>query len=104
MNTTIKAAIAASAITVIAACGSGTGSVITPGSAPSAANFNDPDVLAADVAKTIDAKQTDGSTVDVSCIHVSGTQFTCIGVWSDDTPNDTATVTVSADGLSWISS
>lgn len=107
IRTIIKTAIVASAITVVAACGSGSGSFTTIGapSKPKAVtNFNNPDVLAADVASTIDAKQTDGSTVDVTCIHVQGTQFTCIGVWSDDSPNSTATVTVAADGQSWISS
>lgn len=106
MNTVIKSTLAASALVVVAACGSSGSSAGSFLNVPTAktTNFNDPDFLATDVAKVIDAKQTDGSTVDVTCIHVSGTQFTCIGVWSDGSPNSTATVTVAKDGQSWISS
>lgn len=101
-----KLLIAALATIAIAGCGSGTLTATTPGTAPQepTTNFNNADVLATDVGNVADAKQTDGSTVDVTCIHVGGTQFTCIGVWSDGSPNSTTTVTVSKDGQTWISS
>jgi hypothetical protein len=106
-------AVIASTTAACGSSGSGAGSFVgtaapASSSAPAAPsdqpNYNDPDQLAKSVAETVDAKQTDGSHVDVNCIHISGHQFSCIGVWSDGSPNTTATVTVSADGTGWISS
>ena len=70
--------------------------------ANSARGFNDPAALAKAIASATDAKQTDGTTVDITCVHAGGTQFTCIGVWSDGRPNEVDTVTVSPDGNTWI--
>jgi hypothetical protein len=66
--------------------------------------YNDPVKLANAIAAQVTARQTDGSSIDVTCVRVAGTQFTCIGVWSDDTPNETVTATVPADGSTWITS
>lgn len=64
--------------------------------------YNDPVKLGADIAAQITDEQTDGSSVDVSCIHLGGPQFTCHSVWSDSTPDDTFSVTVNAEGTNWI--
>jgi hypothetical protein len=76
--------------------------LVTGSSGPK--GLNDPVKLAADIAQQVSADQTDGSTVDVTCVHASGTQFTCIYIWSDDTPNMTVTATVPPDGSTWITS
>jgi zinc ribbon protein len=64
--------------------------------------LNDPDKLGADIGATLTYDQTDGSSADVTCLHLSGTQFTCHVSWSDSTPDMTVTATVSADGTTWI--
>lgn len=100
--------LAAASLAVVAVAGCGTSSSMSPmpvRDVPSTASvgFNDPDVLAADIARTVNAKQTDGSSVTIICISdTTPHKFVCNGTWSDDTPSQTVTATVSTDGTTWI--
>jgi hypothetical protein len=89
---------------VIALSGGGGG-----GSASS--GFNNPVTLANDVQRAANQHLNDpssgvynpGASVSgVTCIHTSGTNFECNGTGSDGSTNSVS-VTVAADGKSWIS-
>lgn len=101
----MRKALAAIALgAALTACGSGSGATPFTAHTKAPVGYNNPEVLAASIAETVDEKQTDGSTITVICIlkphekHV----FICNGTWSDDTPGQTVTATVSDDGLTWI--
>jgi hypothetical protein len=66
--------------------------------------YNDPDTLAAAIQVQGNENLTDGTTItNVTCVHVSGTQFTCNATGSDGS-TATVTATVSKDGSTWITS
>lgn len=75
--------------------------------APASAGYNDPVQLAASVRQEASAKlakQAPGMTIaKVICVHASGAAFVCDIALSDGT-SVSDSVTVAADGNSWVSS
>jgi len=64
--------------------------------------FNIPVALGKDIGAQATVNQTDGSSPTVDCIPAAAHQFTCHSTWSDGTPGQTMTATVSLGGTTWM--
>ena len=98
---------------VLVGCGSGTTAAVGSNTSTSTAapTFNDPVTLANSIETTAnqhlanpaDPKYQPGVTItDVTCIHTAATNFECNDTASDGTTGSVS-VTVAADGNTWIS-
>jgi hypothetical protein len=90
------------AIVIGVSAGGGSGSDSTPASPAAQLGFNIPVALGKDIGAQATVNQTDGSSPTVDCIPAAAHQFTCHSTWSDGTPGQTMTATVSPGGTTWM--